>query len=133
VEKRKDWGAEYPAETHNGEWEFQAFNADKFVTARRISIVASEGISMKLFAAPIAIVSLMAVSMAQGQESSIKEEVRSVPPALAKYTQDTLLGDVWKRPGLSPRDRSIVTLAALIARNQTVEMPFYLGARSITA
>jgi 4-carboxymuconolactone decarboxylase len=33
---------------------------------------------------------------------------------------------VWKRPGLNPRDRSIVTLAALIARNQTVEMPYYL-------
>jgi 4-carboxymuconolactone decarboxylase len=34
---------------------------------------------------------------------------------------------VWKRAGLSPRDRSIVTLAALIARNQTIEMPFYLN------
>ena len=31
------------------------------------------------------------------------------------------------RPGLSPRDRSIVTLAALIARDQTVELPYYLG------
>jgi 4-carboxymuconolactone decarboxylase len=36
------------------------------------------------------------------------------------------MGDVWKRPGLAPRDRSIVTLAALIARNQTVELPAYL-------
>jgi hypothetical protein len=32
-----------------------------------------------------------------------------------------------KRPDLSPRDRSIVTLAALIARNQTVQMPYYLN------
>ena len=38
-----------------------------------------------------------------------------------------MLGDVWKRPGLSLRDRSIVTLAALIARNQTVEMANYLS------
>src|SRR5439155_345133 len=37
------------------------------------------------------------------------------------------LGDLWKRPGLSPRDRSIVTLAALVARGQTVEMPFYIN------
>jgi 4-carboxymuconolactone decarboxylase len=37
------------------------------------------------------------------------------------------MGDVWKRPGLAPRDRSIVTLAALIARNQTVELPAYLN------
>jgi len=52
-------------------------------------------------------------------------EVRSVSPALDSYTQTKLLGEVWKRPGLSPRDRSIVTVAALIARNQTVEMPYH--------
>jgi 4-carboxymuconolactone decarboxylase len=38
-----------------------------------------------------------------------------------------LLGDVWKRPGLAPRDRSIVTLAALIARDQAIEMPYYFN------
>lgn len=48
-------------------------------------------------------------------------------PALERYTQDLLLGEVWKRPGLSPRDRSIVTVAVLIARNQPMELPFYLG------
>jgi len=36
-----------------------------------------------------------------------------------------LIGEVWKRPGLSPRDRSVVTVAALISRNQTVEMPYH--------
>ena len=50
-----------------------------------------------------------------------------VAPALEKYTQGALLGDVWQRPGLSARDRSIVTLAALIARHQTIEMPYYFG------
>ena len=50
-----------------------------------------------------------------------------VAPALERYSKTVLLGDVWKRPGLSVRDRSIVTLAALIARNQTIEMPFYLN------
>jgi 4-carboxymuconolactone decarboxylase len=54
-------------------------------------------------------------------------DVRMVAPALAKYTQERLLGEVWKRPGLAPRDRSIVTLAALIARNQTIELPYYVG------
>jgi 4-carboxymuconolactone decarboxylase len=53
-------------------------------------------------------------------------DVRTVAPALEKYTQDRLLGDVWKRPGLAPRDRSIVTSTALIARNQTIELPYYL-------
>jgi 4-carboxymuconolactone decarboxylase len=54
-------------------------------------------------------------------------EIRLVSPALEKYTQDRLLGEIWKRPGLAPRDRSIVTLAALIARNQTTELPHYLN------
>jgi 4-carboxymuconolactone decarboxylase len=49
-----------------------------------------------------------------------------VAPALDKYTQERLLGEVWKRPGLSPRDRSIVTLAALIARNQTIALADHL-------
>lgn len=55
------------------------------------------------------------------------EDVRMVAPALERYTQATLLGDLWKRPDLSPRDRSIVTVAALIARNQTIEMPHYFN------
>ncbi len=55
------------------------------------------------------------------------EDVRKVAPALEAYTQNRLLSDVWKRPGLAPRERSIVTLAALIARNQTIEMPFHLN------
>ena len=53
--------------------------------------------------------------------------IRTVAPALEKYTQSRLLGEVWKRPGLVPRDRSIVTLAALIARDQTIEMPDYVN------
>ena len=52
-----------------------------------------------------------------------------VAPALGKYAQGPL-ADLWKRPGLSPRDRSIVTLAALIARNQTIEMPYHLDLRA---
>src|SRR5271157_2090221 len=89
---------------------------------------------MKLLAVAIASVALIA-SLAQAQERKTmdtskpmlsREDVQRVAPALDQYTRDRLLGDVWKRPGLNPRDRSIVTLAALIARNQTVEMPYYL-------
>jgi 4-carboxymuconolactone decarboxylase len=54
-------------------------------------------------------------------------DVRSVSPALADFTQNKLLAEVWKRPELSPRDRSVVTLAALISRNQTVQMAYYLN------
>src|SRR5687767_4938084 len=50
------------------------------------------------------------------------KDLRSVTPALEKYRQ-AVVDDLWKRPDLSPRDRSIVTVAALIARNHSVEMP----------
>lgn len=53
--------------------------------------------------------------------------VRSVSPALERYTRGPLLEGVWKRNGLSPRDRSVVTVAALIARIQTIEMPYHFA------
>jgi 4-carboxymuconolactone decarboxylase len=53
---------------------------------------------------------------------STLDDVRKVAPGLEKYAQGPL-ADLWKRPGLAPRDRSIVTLAALVARNQTIDMP----------
>lgn len=49
-----------------------------------------------------------------------------IAPALAAYTDDVLFGDVWKRPGLSPRDRSLVTVACLIALYRVNELPFHL-------
>ena len=53
-------------------------------------------------------------------------DIRAVSPALEHYQQATLLGDLWERPDLSPPDRSIVTLAALVAKNQTIELPYQL-------
>lgn len=55
------------------------------------------------------------------------DEVRSVSPALEHYTRESLLGGLWKRPELSARDRSIVTVAAVIARIQTIEMPVHFA------
>lgn len=40
--------------------------------------------------------------------------VGPLAPHLAEITDDVLMGDVWKRPGLSPHDRSLITVAALI-------------------
>jgi 4-carboxymuconolactone decarboxylase len=55
------------------------------------------------------------------------DDVRAVSPALEQYTKGPLLDGLWKRPNLSPRDRSIVTVAALVARIQTIEMPFHFA------
>jgi 4-carboxymuconolactone decarboxylase len=40
-----------------------------------------------------------------------KSPFGDIAPALGKYTDDVLFGDVWKRPQLSPRDRSLVTVS----------------------
>jgi 4-carboxymuconolactone decarboxylase len=90
---------------------------------------------MKLVAAMIAVLSLISATYAQGQHTDngrkpepmqTTSDIRMVAPALEKYAQGPL-ADLWKRPGLTPHDRSIVTISALIARNQTIEMPFYLN------
>jgi len=49
-----------------------------------------------------------------------------IAPALGDYTDNVLFGDLWKRPGLSPRDRSLVTVATLVALYRTNELPFHL-------
>src|SRR3954454_5980577 len=51
------------------------------------------------------------------------EDVQAVSPALAHYAETTLANGLWKRPGLSPRARSIITVAAVITRNQAILLP----------
>jgi 4-carboxymuconolactone decarboxylase len=49
-----------------------------------------------------------------------------IAPALGRYTDDVLFGDVWERPELSKRDRSLVTVACLVALYRVNELPFHL-------
>jgi 4-carboxymuconolactone decarboxylase len=91
---------------------------------------------MRLIAATLATLCMIAFASAQVERTTMTQgsrptttldDVRTVAPALEKYARNVVLGDLWKRPGLSPRDRSMVTVAALIARNQAVELPYYLN------
>lgn len=54
-------------------------------------------------------------------------DIESVSPALARFGREAITDDLWKRDALSIRDRSIVTLAILIARNQPAELQHYAG------
>ncbi len=47
--------------------------------------------------------------------ANIRDVLRPVVPKLMELTDDVLFGDVWERPGLSKRDRSLITVAALVA------------------
>ncbi len=58
---------------------------------------------------------------------NVSGQFGSVAPALVDYTTDYLFRDLWLRPGLAPRDRSLVTIAALIASGKTEQIPFHLN------
>jgi 4-carboxymuconolactone decarboxylase len=49
-----------------------------------------------------------------------------IAPALDQLTQQVLFGQVWERPGLSKRDRSLITVATLVAQYRTNELPYHL-------
>ena len=49
------------------------------------------------------------------QPSAARQMIGGVAPKLADLTDDVLFGDVWERPGLSKRDRSLITVASLVS------------------
>jgi 4-carboxymuconolactone decarboxylase len=49
-----------------------------------------------------------------------------IAPKLVELTDDVLFGDVWKRPGLSPRDRSLITVAALVSLYRTDQVASHM-------
>ncbi len=83
---------------------------------------------MKVMALAILTAALGIASSAQAERGFMpdNEALKGVAPALERYAQGPIT-DLWKRPGLVPRDRSIATLAALIARNQTIELAAHIG------
>ena len=48
-------------------------------------------------------------------------------PKLVSLTDDVLFGDVWKRPELAPRDRSLITVASLITGGNTEQLRAHFG------
>ena len=60
-----------------------------------------------------------------------RDRVRPVVPKLIDLTEKVLFGDVWERPGLSKRDRSLITVAALVALYRPEQLRGHLG-RALT-
>ena len=56
----------------------------------------------------------------------VDADIHAVSPALARFGREAITEDLWTREALSPRDRSIVTVAMLIARNQPGELKHYI-------
>ncbi len=54
-----------------------------------------------------------------------RKSIGDIAPKLAELTDEVLFGDVWERPQLSKRDRSLITCAALVATGKTEQMSFH--------
>ena len=61
------------------------------------------------------------------EQSRAQQLMGDFAPKLAELTDDVLFGDVWARAELSPRDRSMVTVAALIANGNTEQLGSHLN------
>ena len=64
---------------------------------------------------------------AQKPQSRAQQLMGDVAPKLADLTDGVLFGDIWERPGLSKRDRSMITVATLIALNRPDQLRSHLA------
>lgn len=60
------------------------------------------------------------------EKTRAQQLVADIAPKLADLTDEVLFGDVWRRPELSPRDRSLVTVASLISTGSTEQLESHL-------
>ena len=60
------------------------------------------------------------------EPSAAQRLIGDVAPKLAGLTDDVLFGDVWERPELSKRDRSLITVAALVSLYRPEQLPGHL-------
>lgn len=81
------------------------------------------------FAAPAALAQQRGpatVAAPAAQATTAQRMFGDISPKLADLTDKVLFGDVWERPGLSKRDRSLVTVSALIAMNRPDQLRSHL-------
>ena len=63
----------------------------------------------------------------QNQPSAVRQMLGDFAPKLVDVTDDVLFGDMWKREEISPRDRSLVTITALVVGGNVEQLPFHLN------
>lgn len=64
--------------------------------------------------------------MRSKQPSKVREKFGEFAPAYVDYSEKVLFDDLWKRPNLAPKERSLVTLASLISVGNFQQIPFHL-------
>jgi 4-carboxymuconolactone decarboxylase len=68
----------------------------------------------------------MEIDMSDKQQTPAQKLIGDFAPKLVSLTDDVLFGDIWARPELSPRDRSLITVAALVAGGNTEQLRGHL-------
>jgi 4-carboxymuconolactone decarboxylase len=89
--------------------------------------------AMMLFGSVVSSVQAQGVPPGTAEPATTPQQTRAqslmgdIAPKLAELTDDVLFGDVWARPGLSQRDRSLITVSALIAMNRPDQLRSHLA------
>jgi 4-carboxymuconolactone decarboxylase len=65
--------------------------------------------------------------MTENEPSDAQKMFGEFAPKLAQLTDDVLFGDLWERPELSPRDRSLVTITALVAGGNSEQLGYHVS------
>ena len=66
------------------------------------------------------------VKMVNRNEQKAIDDLTALAPEFAKLTRDLLFGDIWERPELSQRDKSLITVTCLVALNRIEQVEFHL-------
>ena len=64
--------------------------------------------------------------MADIHRQKVLDDLTAAAPEFAKLTQDLLFGEIWERPGLSRRDKSLITVTRSVALNRIEQVDFHL-------
>jgi 4-carboxymuconolactone decarboxylase len=62
----------------------------------------------------------------EAETQRVESQFGKIAPSVVQYTTDVLFRDLWLRPDLAPRDRSVVTVSALVASGQVAQIPYHL-------
>jgi 4-carboxymuconolactone decarboxylase len=65
--------------------------------------------------------------MSDSSEKKTIDDLAAIAPEFAKLTRELLFGDIWKRPELSPRDKSLITVTCLVALNRIEQVEFHFN------
>ena len=64
--------------------------------------------------------------MTTSNDQITMDDLETLAPEFAKLTKDFLFGNIWERPGLSQRDKSLITVTCLVALNRIEQVDFHL-------